>query len=69
MQPKGNWFCHMKCNRNKLNYSLVRQILTGEKEKMNMNARNQYLKILESRLGNIKNVIIIDLVTILIKLV
>jgi len=34
-----------------------------------MNTRNQYLKILESRLGNIKNVIIINLVTILIKLV
>lgn len=34
-----------------------------------MNARNQYLKILESRLGNIENVIIINLVTILIKLV
>jgi hypothetical protein len=34
-----------------------------------MNARNQYLKILESRLGSIENVIIINLVTILIKLV
>ena len=34
-----------------------------------MNARNRYLKILGSRLGNIKNVIIINLVTILIKLV
>lgn len=29
-----------------------------------MNARNQYLKVLKSRLGNIKNVIIINLVTI-----
>ncbi len=36
---------------------------------MNINARNQYLKILESWLENIKNVIIINLVTILIKLV
>ena len=34
-----------------------------------MIAGNQYLKILESRLGNIKNVVIINLVTILIKLV
>ncbi|KKM90916.1 hypothetical protein LCGC14_1233850 [marine sediment metagenome] len=36
---------------------------------MNINARNQYLKILESWLENIKNVTIINLVTILIKLV
>ena|GEM_PF-3480062 len=36
---------------------------------MNINVRNQYLKILESWLENIKNVIIINLVTILIKLV
>lgn len=34
-----------------------------------MNARNQYLKLLKSWLENIKNVIIINLVTILIKLV
>jgi len=34
---------------------------------MNMNTKNQYLKILESWLENIKNVIIVNLVTILIK--
>jgi len=34
---------------------------------MDMNARNQYLNVLKSRLENIRSVIIINLVTIFIK--